>query len=187
MPAPRTCRSCGAAIATRRCPRCGIEVTEFASRVPLHEGGYVGDPVPDVHTSRWRASPTTFGPVGRLTVTASVFLFPAGGLTMTGGLLSPFGLWFALAWSIVAGFVFRQTWAPVRIGAPAGMRSRIARRYPRLGGSIPPRMLTAIALLGVVGVAGYGWTSGDTVARFGVVVAGVMILAVALLIWLSDS
>ena len=83
-------------------------------------------------------------------------------------------------------FVLRQTRAPVWVGAPSGMRSRIARRHPRLGGSLY-RGCERDRADRHRRLAGYGWTSGETVARFGIVVVGVMILAVRLLIWLSDT
>src|SRR5512134_3526656 len=38
MPAPRTCRSCGGALASRRCRACGGEATEFAARAPRTKG-----------------------------------------------------------------------------------------------------------------------------------------------------
>ena len=86
MPAPRNCRACGEALSPdlRRCLACGAAVTEFAVRPPLHDEGFVGAPMHDIHTSRWRASDTTFGPAGRLAITAATIAFLVSGLWMMG-------------------------------------------------------------------------------------------------------
>jgi hypothetical protein len=85
MPSPRACRACGAFLLPdlRWCPQCYEPVTEFAARLPLHHGDFVGSPIPTgghiPHWSRWEKSATTFGPVGRVIATTLLFatLFPA--------------------------------------------------------------------------------------------------------------
>ena len=189
MPAPRRCRSCGASLPpdVRWCSLCGEAAKEFSARPPLHEDGYVGQPWHDVHTSRWQASPTTFGPAGRLMVTAGVFGLLFVGLFWT-GVFSPFGLWFFLGWSIVASFVLRQTWQPVRVEAPSGgLRGRIGQRFPRLGAPLPLRAIGVAAAGSIALMAGYGWTTGDTLARYGMVIVVVMLGAIAMLLWLTES
>src|SRR5687768_11091757 len=78
MPIGRTCRSCGADLPAdlRWCGRCYAPVQTFAPRPPIHAPGtFVGTPTPDVKTSRWRAGPTTMGPLGRLGWTVGLLLF----------------------------------------------------------------------------------------------------------------
>lgn len=189
MPAPRHCRSCGASLPpdVRWCNLCSAAVTEFSARPPLHQNGYVGRPSHDVHTSRWQASPTTFGPAARLIVTAGVFGLLFVGLFWTGA-FNPFGLWFFLGWSIVAGFVLRQTWQSVRVEAPSGgLKGRIGKRFPRLGAPLPLRAIGVAATGPIALVAGYGWTTGDTLARYAMVIVVVMLGAIAILLWLTDS
>ncbi|MBA3764334.1 MAG: hypothetical protein H0X05_02345 [Actinobacteria bacterium] len=169
MPAPRNCRSCGDPLPTdvRRCPACSERMTEFAVRPPLHEGGFVGDPRLDVRTSRWRASPTMFGPAGRIGVTMGTVVFLLIGLAQTGGLASPFGLWFFLGWAPAAGIVLRQTWRPVKIeDSSPGVRGRLERRFPRLGATIPMRGVVVVAGGATMMSLIYVWAAGDTFVRF---------------------
>jgi len=109
MPAPRTCRSCGAPLETRRCPRCGIEVSEFAAREVLHRDGFVGTPSHVMagrgHYSRWEASPTTFGPAVR--VGGTVFLL---GTLAIGFFLTFFILWFVQLF--LTGWLLKELWRP---------------------------------------------------------------------------
>jgi hypothetical protein len=187
MPAPRNCRSCGATLPpdVRWCNQCSEAVREFSARAPLHDGDYVGIPRHDVHTSRWAASPTTFGPTGRLIVTAGVVGLLVVGLFWTGA--TPFGLWF-LAWSIVAGFVLRQTWQAVRVDVdPDGLRMRFGRRFPRLAAPLPLRSVVAVVGVCLLLATAYGWTTGDSLARFGIVIVAVMLGLTAILLWLTDS
>jgi ribosomal protein L40E len=70
--ASRTCSRCGATLPSdvRWCGQCFQPVRELAPRAPIHRGDFVDTPHhtgPNVpHWSRWEASATTFGPVGRL-------------------------------------------------------------------------------------------------------------------------
>jgi hypothetical protein len=80
MPAPRACRSCGAALPVdiRWCTRCYEPVRELTPRAPIHEGDFVGSPVHErgdiPRWSRWKKTATTFGPRGRLVATALLLL-----------------------------------------------------------------------------------------------------------------
>ncbi|HEX7248182.1 MAG TPA: hypothetical protein VF351_08800 [Actinomycetota bacterium] len=108
------------------------------------------------------------------------------GLFWTGP--TPFGLWFFLAWSIVAGFVLRQTWLAVKIDVePDGRRMRFARRFPRLAAPIPMRSAVAVVSGCLLLATAYGWATGDSIARFGIVIVGVMFGLIAILLWLTDS
>jgi hypothetical protein len=187
MPTPRNCRHCGAVLSAdvRWCGQCSERVTEFAARPSTNEG-FVGVPSHRVRTSRWRASATTFGPTGRLTVTALMLVMLATGLSAT-GVISPFGLWFFMGWMILAGFVLRQTWAPVKVDGPeTGFRARVARRFPRAGARIDPRAALIVATVPLFGAMAYVWIEGDTLARFGLILVIAMIGLVALLISLTD-
>jgi hypothetical protein len=80
MTAPRTCRACGAALPgdVRWCLLCYEPVRELTPREPVWApGGFVDNPVNTggqvPHWSRWEKSPTTIGPVGRISATI-VFL-----------------------------------------------------------------------------------------------------------------
>lgn len=168
-------------------PLCGAEATEFAARPRLHPDGFVGSPRHDVRTSRWRASPTTFGPIGRLLVTTLMIGMLVGALAMLGW-FTPFALWYVLGWSIMAGHVLRQVWAPVPIGGrPSGPRAALARRFPRAGRALDPGALLAcvVALLVMVGI--YAWIEGDTVLRFLIVLASGTVLMVATLLRLTSG
>jgi hypothetical protein len=137
-------------------------------------------------TSRWRKGPTTFGPVGRLGVTAVLILMLLWGLIASGG-ATPFGLWFFLGWSILAGIVLRQTWGPVRVDGPQrGLRPWIARRFPKAGADLSPRVVVASVAAPLLCAMTCGWFEGDTVVRFGIVVFLAMVGVVRLLLRLTD-
>jgi hypothetical protein len=57
--------------------------------------------------------------VGRIVTTAVVFGALFLGLSAT-GVVSPFGLWFFMGWSIVATMVLKQTWQGGHAG-PVGI------------------------------------------------------------------
>lgn len=89
-----------------------------------------------------------------------------GALAMLGW-FNPFALWYFLGWSILAGFVFRHVWAPVRVDDTVA--SRVARRFPTMGSAIAPTAgrlfaVTVVVALGAVGA--YVWFEGDTLLRF---------------------
>jgi hypothetical protein len=78
--APRNCSRCGAALPSdvRWCGQCLAPVRELTPRAPIHQGNFVDVPHhagPNVpHWSRWEASATTFGPVGRVGWTLAIAL-----------------------------------------------------------------------------------------------------------------
>ena len=84
---------------------CSEPVREFHPR-PVVENPFVGTPSHMVRTSRWRASDLTFGPRGRLAVTAIVFIVFFVGMSGAGW-ISPFGLWFFMGWFIMATMVLK--------------------------------------------------------------------------------
>jgi hypothetical protein len=117
MPAPSTCRNCGAALPpdVRWCGLCYEPVREFTARAPLHDRvpapeprrriGLVpaGDERNGGHWSRWERTSTTFGPAGRLAVTAAV----------GGWIVSAFFTMFVVFWLIlvfIGGWILREVW-----------------------------------------------------------------------------
>ena len=163
---------------------CTEPVRNFAPR-PASPTPYVGTPSHTVRTSRWKGTDLTFGPVGRLGVTALVFGVLFVGMRSTG--LSPFGLWFFMGWSIAASMVLKQTWQKVRLDPdePLRRRDRLASRFlllaRPLGGSL---VGVAFAVLGATAALIAYWRF-DTLGRFGILVVGVMTGLSALLIWLT--
>jgi hypothetical protein len=186
MTAPRTCRSCGSDLSpdVRWCGLCKEPVREFATR-PTTREGFVADIAPRVRTSRWRASPLTFGPVGRLVVSAIVMLVLLMGTSQTGW-WTPFGLWFFMGWFILASLVLRQTWQPVPIeDAERWLPARLRGRFPRMTAPVNASLvIVTVAVLTMLGVA-VAWVRLDTLGRFGLVVVFVLLGASALLVWLT--
>jgi hypothetical protein len=130
MPAPRTCRDCGAALSPdlRWCGQCLAPVLEFAPRARF-EGGFVDTPRHDVHYSRWKGGPTSFGPVGRILATLLVILF--GPWTT-----SAFVIFYTPIWILVAMVALKAIWKKERIDegaaptATEGWRERKRQSHP---------------------------------------------------------
>lgn len=185
MTASRNCRACGANVSpdVMWCLRCYEPVRQLTPRVPQLPALDVHPPRPDPPTSRWRAGPTTFGPLGRLLITAVVLAFaPWQGL---GGFGDPSGalmLWWLLGWSSMAVLVLRHVWRRERVldpnhGNSPTVRDRIALRFPRLGRSlrIPPVVALGLLALIVGTVIVVVWTTSDSSGRYyfvAIVVAG---------------
>jgi hypothetical protein len=168
---------------------CKERVVEFAPR-ETSPTPFVGTPSHSVRTSRWRSSDLTFGPVGRIVTTAVVFGILVLGLSAT-GVVSPFGLWFFMGWSIVATMVLKQTWQRVRLDPDeppargARLTAPLARRFPQLAKPIHGSLVRlAFAMVGIT-VAAVAYWQGDTLGRFGIMVLGVMTAVCAVLIWLT--
>jgi hypothetical protein len=137
VPIGSLCRACGAALPPDLgwCSVCYTPVTPFASRPPLHEPGtFVGTPIAEPRTSRWRAGPTTMGPLGRIGWTLGLLLlFP----------------WWALVVPL------RSIWRRERIAAdaPPTAFERFRSRHPRLGRELRVAPWAQVAIL-VVALAG---------------------------------
>ena len=121
MPAPRNCTKCGAALpgAVRWCGQCYEPVREFTPRAPLHQGDFVGTPRSRSDRSRWQASETAFGPVGRIALTVAVIVVLAAGIVMA---FSAPVMLFLMPTAVIPGgallvWVLRDTWQPVRTDA----------------------------------------------------------------------
>jgi heme exporter protein D len=138
--------------------------------------------MPTVRTSRWRAGPTSFGPLGRMLSTAGVVaLFPWWGL---GG--NPFFLWSLMGWLGMAGIVLRSVWKRERIVDPVPTRiERLRARHPFLAREIrlTGTALTVVLVLAVGGAAA-AWLSFDTGFRF---LAVVIVMCAGLGVFLAIS
>lgn len=181
MTASRTCRSCGADLSpdVMWCLRSYEPVRHLTPRAPqLPPLPTVHEPKPEPRMSRWHAGPTTFGPVGRVVATLVLALFaPWHGLTGFGGMEGPLMLWYLLGYTAVAAMLLRHIWRKERVVDPnvpmtEGIRSRVARRAPRLGQPIPPLLI--LATLGLIALATLVvlWVSLDTVGRYYLVAVG---------------
>jgi hypothetical protein len=110
MPAPRTCRSCGATLSPdlRWCGRCYTPVYELSPRARLHDGDFISAPLAEgghrPHWSRWEKSATTLGPTGRIVATVLV--------VATLPLALGFGMFlYAVLFPVVATIALGSIWA----------------------------------------------------------------------------
>lgn len=192
MTAPRTCRKCEAELAghVMWCLRCYEPVCHLTPRESAPPGVVFVSSGPQHRTSRWRAGPTTFGPVGRILVTALVLvLFPWQVLRG----LDPLVLWQALGYTLAATLVLRHTWRRERVlderpGRLDALRERVAARAPFLGRrlSIDPRAtLAALVLLGILGLS-FAWTQNDTFGRYLLAAISGVLATGVLVAWLNE-
>lgn len=193
MTAPRDHRACGAPLSgdVRWCLRCYEPVRELAPREPqLPPLPTVHEPVPEPRMSRWHAGPTTFGPVGRISITLVVlWAGPWGSLGDFSGAADALTLWYLLGYTMLAVLILRHVWRKERVSEPdipmrEGLRARIARRMPRLGRPIPPIVVfggvAVIALASLVSL----WVNLDSVGRYYLVAAGAAAgTGVFLIVW----
>jgi hypothetical protein len=92
----------------RWCTRCYEPVRELSPRPAIHVGDFVGSPIHEVGNiprwSRWEATATTFGPIGRIVATAIVFLTLIPGLAFN-------GIVYPIVFPIIATVLLREIWA----------------------------------------------------------------------------
>ena len=92
----------------RWCTRCLEPARELSPRAPVHVGDFVGSPIHEggnvPRWTRWEATATTFGPIGRIVATAVVFgtLIPA---------LAFNGFVYVIVFPVVAVLLLREIWA----------------------------------------------------------------------------
>jgi hypothetical protein len=141
-------------------------VTLYSPRQRLHEPGtFVGSITPTVRTSRWRAGPTSFGPVGRIVSTLVLAaLFPWWGIAG----LNPPALWAMMGWLIGAAIVLRSIWKPERIVDDGPSRGdRFRSHHPVLGAQVRLGRPAAIVIgVLVASSAVAGWLSLDEPGRY---------------------
>jgi hypothetical protein len=180
VPAPPTCRHCGATLppSVRWCGLCQEPVLEFSPREPVHAGTYVGNVRVEARYSRWRASPTTFGPVGRVLATLAVILMgPWTGISM-------FSILYMPVWIMLATMSLKQVWARQKVDpdAPPTRVDRFRERHPLLAYRIDlPLIFAGIGLLLLV-VAALALTGTGVLL---LVLASIFVGGGALLAWLA--
>lgn len=186
MPAPRTCRACGAPLpgAVRWCLRCYTPAHEYAPRAPLHEAGSIAEtPKHTEVTSRTKASATTWGLAGRVAITVVIGLMTLNTLQpmLQGGF---FWLPFFTIWCGLAASILRQTWKAVPVNdafqAPKVRLGDIWRAAREEPGEPPPRRTTTMKVWRVV-----IWVAGAAAAlvfSFGPVPARAAVLFGATLV-----
>jgi hypothetical protein len=183
MTAPRVCRSCGADLAqdVRWCTFCFAPITEYAPRERLHDG-FVGTPQPEVRSSRWRkAGSLSFGPVGRVLITAFVLL-------MGPSTVSFFSLFYLPIWLGLSIVVLRQVWTrvPIDANAPPTTTERFRERHPILGlridGTSVAIVLGALLLLTIATLM----LRANTAGFYGLVVLVATVGLSAFIAWVAD-
>lgn len=161
----------------RWCGLCQQPVLELSPRDPVHIGNYVGALRVESRHSRWRSSPTTFGPVGRVLATLAVLLM--GPWTA----ISVFTILYVPVWIMLAIIILRQVWQRQKVepDTPPTWIERFRERHPVLAVRIDPIwFLAGMGLLLVV--------AASTLAGPGLVllVAVAMVVGVgALLAWFA--
>ncbi len=116
------CRACGWPLSAdlEWCPRCYARV----EREPVRRAPKAETPVVAVY-SRWRSGPTSFGPAGRITLTALLLLGLVAGYPMSRGAMFGWigvdipGTPFLIAYGVVAGaagiYALSRIWKRARI------------------------------------------------------------------------
>ena len=191
MPAPSTCRNCGAALQpdVRWCGLCLEPIREFTSRTPVHDRVPQHETSPRIrlvspgteHTggryTRWEKTPTTFGPVGRSVITAVLVTW----------IVSAFFTMFVVSWLLLASIggwilkeVWRKGWVPteriVESGTPATVPEPATMPAPPY---IPLRTKVAWIGLGVVFLgAALGFAYGSESVQSVVLMGGSLTLLV---------
>jgi hypothetical protein len=167
------------------CLRCYEPVRQLTPRPPQLPTIHFLEPEDPHPTSRWLRGPTTFGPLGRLAITAVVLAI--GPWTSLGG-LGGLALWYLMGYAPLAVVVLKDVWRRERVLEPDavhghGARTRLAARFPRLARPIPPIVALGIVALLVLAGLGIAWANLDAVGRFylgaGLTVATVGALLVA--------
>jgi hypothetical protein len=162
----------------RWCGLCQKPILEFSPREPVRAGTYVGNVRVEARYSRWRASPTTFGPVGRVLATSAVILMgPWTGISM-------FSILYVPVWIMLSTMILKQVWARQRVDpdAPPTRFDRFRERHPLLAFRIdPPLVLAGIGLLLIL-VAALALTGTGVLL---VAVVALLIGVGALLAWLA--
>jgi hypothetical protein len=206
MTAPRACRTCGAPLPpdVRWCLRCFAPVLQLTPRErPLPPLDRVEEPPPWVNASplrdpdarpptysRWRAGPTTFGPVGRLTITAVVLAFFPWDAVVS---LNPFRLWFMLGYTIFATYVLRQTWKKERVMVERSstharsIRARMNARAGWMSRGVDARSLVAAAAFAVLGTLAYAWTQVGAFGRYGITAVALVAVVALFLSWWTEA
>jgi hypothetical protein len=186
MTAPRTCRVCGAALKgdVMWCLQCYEPVRQLTPRErPLPTVSFVR-PKDERAMSRWKAGGTTFGPVGRITITVLVLLFAPWSMD---------GFAILVLWPpylVLAGLVLRGTWKKDHVQtmtiAEIAVAARPSDAAPPIRIPIPRSTVVAWLLLGTLGFGvGIVWASSGQTVR-AVIAIGASLTALVLAVrWLA--
>jgi len=186
MTASRTCRACGENLKgdVMWCLRCYAPVRHLTPRPPQPPAVHLVQPRDERPMSRWKAGATTFGPVGRLTITVLVLLFAPW--SMNG--VAIFVLW--PPYLVLAGLVLNGTWKRDHVQtmtisqiAAAGSTSN---HPPAALRPIPRATVVAWLLLTIVGLSvGAAWASGGQVVRGSIGICASLAGLVVAVRWLA--
>jgi hypothetical protein len=165
MTASRTCRACGADLAPNVmwCLRCFEPVRQLTPRDPPLPTVRFLNPRDERPRSRWRAGATTFGPFGRLAITALVLLCAP---------LRP-GIFGVVAWPAyltLAAVVLRDTWRKDFVDtttiAELAAAGPPAKGPERSRGQIPRSTIVAWIALGLLGLGvATAWAATGRIAH----------------------
>ncbi len=187
--ASRTCRTCGAHLSgtVRWCGQCHEPVRELTAREPVwHDGEFVDQPIHTggavPHWSRWEKSATTFGPVGRITITTFAVLW-----VMSAAIRSPLTIVFVLPLVVV---LIRSVWQRGWV-VPAHLTAKHAApaAEPESQGRWADGEIQRAVVIAVISLAGGAvlFSVDDPIPRFIVVVTAIVALAAWALRKVGDS
>jgi hypothetical protein len=185
MTAPRTCRACGADLKgdVMWCLRCYEPVRHLTPREPPLPTVHFLQPKDEGPMSRWKAGVTTFGPVGRITITVLVLLFAPWSLNG----FAIFVLW--PPYLVLTGLVLHGTWrmdhVQTRTIAQIAAAARPSNGAPAIRTPIPRSTVVAWLLLVTLGLGvGIVWASSGQTIR-AVIAIGASLTALVLAVrWL---
>ena len=184
MTAPRACRSCGAELSldVRWCTFCFAPISEYTPRERLHDG-FVGTPQLDARTSRWkRAGPLSFGPVGRVLMTALVLLMGPWGT------ISFFTIMYTPIWLGLGFVVLKQVWRRERLDdeAPPTASERFRERHPTLGHRFDGASAAKVFGGLLVATVAVLLLKTDAAGFYGLVALAAMVALGAFIAWVAD-
>ena len=179
MTASRTCRACGAALPQNVmwCLRCYEPVRLLTPREPQLPSVHLIQPEEQLATSRWQRGATSFGPAGRLSITAVVLLLAPWSINP----LAIVVVW--PAYLFVATLVLRDTWkrdfvettsAPSHTAAP-GARPPEPRRTPIPRATVVAWAILGCAVLGVLVASELASDTGRVLIDMAAIIAGLVV------------
>jgi hypothetical protein len=158
-------------------------VRELTPRAALHDGDFVGSPIHQggdtPRWTRWEATATTFGPVGRIAATAVVLgtLIPA---------LAFNGFVYAITFPVVAVLLLREIWAKgwyvPETESPKDDRRR-SEASPSVRAQPEPITTRSLVRWGLVLGGSVAFAYGNAGIKAGVA----SFATIALLVWLRTS
>lgn len=165
------------------CLRCYAPVRHLTPRPPQLPTVHFVQPKDERAMSRWKAGATTFGPVGRITITLLVLLFAPW--SMDG--FAIFVLW--PPYLVLAGLVLRGTWRKDHVQTMTIAEMVAAGRPPHASPParvpIPRSTVVAWLLLVTMGLGvGVAWASGGQTPRAVISIGASLVVLVLAVRWL---